>query len=262
VDSITNNQILKDTGAVVLSNSDEGQAAIEDYERSQSEESQAQMERDLEATLAPNSNPMQEHTEEELEAIRNQDKNEPFIPEQSGEQVEVGATETENEYEQPFVPEQVAEDPDEPGATDDRGDDPAAYPADSEKGQEMVDPGGSQPPENVARSRHHQHAELGASSEELAEKDAEQEEAAQQAAESGSGQPQSQEAARQNEPLADNEPADAEADNEGQTSTAGGGATAGAKKLADEEGVDLTQVEGSGPGGKVTKSDVEKHLNS
>jgi len=35
-------------------------------------------------------------------------------------------------------------------------------------------------------------------------------------------------------------------------------ATPAAAELADEKGVDLTEVEGSGVGGKVTKADVEK----
>lgn len=37
-------------------------------------------------------------------------------------------------------------------------------------------------------------------------------------------------------------------------------ATDGAKELAETEGVDLSAVEGSGSGGRITKSDVEKHL--
>lgn len=37
-------------------------------------------------------------------------------------------------------------------------------------------------------------------------------------------------------------------------------ATAGAEELAAEHGVDLSSVEASGTGGKVTKADVEKHL--
>lgn len=37
-------------------------------------------------------------------------------------------------------------------------------------------------------------------------------------------------------------------------------ATAGARELADEEGVDLSEVEGTGQGGRITKPDVEKHL--
>jgi pyruvate dehydrogenase E2 component (dihydrolipoamide acetyltransferase) len=35
-----------------------------------------------------------------------------------------------------------------------------------------------------------------------------------------------------------------------------------AKKIGEEKGVDLTQVEGSGPGGRITKEDVLKHLAS
>lgn len=270
LDSIHNAQILKDTGAVVLSNSDEGQAAIADYERLQSEESQRQMERDLEATLAPNSNPMQEHNEEELEAIRNLNKDEPFIPSQEGGVTadQVGETEEEDEAKQPFVPIQEGDVEYTEGDVDDRGDDPRAYPAQTVEGeQEMVDPGGAQPPENLSRSRFHQHAELGASSEELAEKDAEQEEAARLAAEEQGEQASSQEDARQNEGLADNEPTPEERE---QGVRAGGGAgggsngdveaTDGAKKLAEEEDVDLSQVEGTGQGGKITKQDVENHL--
>jgi hypothetical protein len=38
-------------------------------------------------------------------------------------------------------------------------------------------------------------------------------------------------------------------------------ATAGAQEAADELGVDLSQVEGTGKGGKITKADVEQHAN-
>lgn len=38
-------------------------------------------------------------------------------------------------------------------------------------------------------------------------------------------------------------------------------ATDGAKKLANEEGVDLKQVEGSGDGGRVQQSDVEQYIS-
>lgn len=39
------------------------------------------------------------------------------------------------------------------------------------------------------------------------------------------------------------------------------GATAGARELAESEGVNLADVEGSGESGRVTKGDVEKHLS-
>jgi pyruvate/2-oxoglutarate dehydrogenase complex dihydrolipoamide acyltransferase (E2) component len=38
-------------------------------------------------------------------------------------------------------------------------------------------------------------------------------------------------------------------------------ATQGAQDLAAREGVDLSQVEGTGEGGRITKTDVENHLN-
>jgi len=39
-------------------------------------------------------------------------------------------------------------------------------------------------------------------------------------------------------------------------------ATAGAKEIAEAEGVTLSDVEGTGAGGRVTKADVESHLAS
>jgi pyruvate/2-oxoglutarate dehydrogenase complex dihydrolipoamide acyltransferase (E2) component len=41
-----------------------------------------------------------------------------------------------------------------------------------------------------------------------------------------------------------------------------GNATAGAIELANEKGVDLTGIEGTGSGGRVTKADVENFLAS
>jgi len=38
-------------------------------------------------------------------------------------------------------------------------------------------------------------------------------------------------------------------------------ATAGAQELAEQEGVDLSEVEGSGEGGRITKADVEQYLS-
>jgi len=48
-------------------------------------------------------------------------------------------------------------------------------------------------------------------------------------------------------------PAEAEANGKGA-------ATPVAQRLADEKGVDLSQVEGSGTNGRITRQDVEKHL--
>jgi pyruvate/2-oxoglutarate dehydrogenase complex dihydrolipoamide acyltransferase (E2) component len=42
----------------------------------------------------------------------------------------------------------------------------------------------------------------------------------------------------------------------------GPNATAGAVELAEENGVDLSSVEGTGSGGRVTKADVENYLAS
>lgn len=39
-------------------------------------------------------------------------------------------------------------------------------------------------------------------------------------------------------------------------------ATDGAKELADEEGVDLSQVQGTGKDGRITKEDVEDHISA
>lgn len=41
----------------------------------------------------------------------------------------------------------------------------------------------------------------------------------------------------------------------------GPAATSGAQEYADELGVDLSTIEGTGHGGKVTKADVEKAAN-
>lgn len=38
-------------------------------------------------------------------------------------------------------------------------------------------------------------------------------------------------------------------------------ATDSARKLAREHGIDLSAVEGTGSGGKITKADVEKHVS-
>ena len=38
-------------------------------------------------------------------------------------------------------------------------------------------------------------------------------------------------------------------------------ATAGAIELADELGLDLAEIEGTGTGGRITKQDVEKAVN-
>jgi len=51
---------------------------------------------------------------------------------------------------------------------------------------------------------------------------------------------------------------------EGQTASGGGtvNITPVAKRMADAEGVDVSVIQGSGAGGKVTREDVEKHLTA
>jgi len=58
--------------------------------------------------------------------------------------------------------------------------------------------------------------------------------------------------------------ADVEPDEEENGEAAEGdvNATAGAVELAEAEGVDLSEIEGSGSGGRVTKADVEEFLAS
>lgn len=60
------------------------------------------------------------------------------------------------------------------------------------------------------------------------------------------------------------EPLDEERREEGGEEQAQGvpyDATAGAVALADQEGVDLNDVEGTGVGGRITKEDVQNHLD-
>lgn len=70
-------------------------------------------------------------------------------------------------------------------------------------------------------------------------------------------------------PLADNFSDDYAADLTGEKEEENGeeddgteNATAGAVELAEQEGVDLSQVEGTGKDGKITKADVENFLAS